>query len=264
MTDIADSGWVSGVIRPTGGKLTVVAWNPQRVRATIRATSKPVIVGPYVNSSGRVAWGESWSGGGGRVGYAWAPVAGLSSKPAMNSIAHGVKAVNPQGWILGYTPTTSPLRATLVSASGSTVTIPLPAGATSSEGMDANARNQFLLATTGPGGMRGHVWTRNTNSFQELSDAIGGRWLMLPNRFNDIGDAVGLGITLTSPIPEPMLWVEDTGYTFRELLGGAYPAGWTTMHHPLAINDHGYILGWGIHNGVEKYYVMKPVGLWHN
>ncbi len=262
LTDIADSGWVSGIIKPTGGNLTIVAWNPSRVRATIRTTTKPVVIGPFVNSSGRVAWGESFSGGNGRAGYAWAPVAGLTTNAPLTSISHAVTAVSPQGWILGSTPTASPRRATIVSASGTTQSIPLPPGATSTDGVDANARNQFLLATVGAG-IKGHIWTRSTNTFQELSDPLAGRFLLFPTRFNDIGDVVGMGTTIGSPFPEPMLWVGSTGYTFLELLGGSLPAGWTAMYQPLGINDNGYILGWGTYNGTERYYVLKPVAPWH-
>jgi hypothetical protein len=132
--------------------------------------------------------------------------------------------------------------------------------------VDANAANQFLLATVHAGTddpMRGYIWSRTTGGFLRLRSQTFGRAMCLPARFNDIGDVVGLGTTAASPLPEPMLWVGHTGYTLRELLGGSLPAGWTGMLQPLDINDNGYILGRGVFQGHERHFVMKPVGLWH-
>ncbi len=263
LTDISNAGWVAGIVRPAGGTRTIVAWNPSLVRATIQQSAGPTGRGPHVNSSGRVAWSDNPTGST-YIGYSWAPFAGVTTNAALNSVAGSLKAVTPEGWILG-TAKPSPTQATYVSASGITHTIPLPPNATRCEGMDANARGQFLLASvhSQAPGLRTYAWNRSNGALQLLANPVTGRSIQVGNRFNDIGDCIGIGFVSSSPFPEPVLWVSNNAYAFRELLGGSYPTGWTSMNVPLDINNRGVIVGWGTYNGQSRYFVMKPVLPWH-
>lgn len=264
VTDIADSGWATGCVRPTGGLLTVVAWSPSLSRATIRSTTSSVILGPYVNSSGRVAWGEYSIGAPGQSGFAWAPGSRIANNSALNSMGRGVNAVSSQGWILGTVVSES--RAAYMSAAGASYAVPLPPTATRSEGTDANAVGQFLIASFHSGqspNMRSYVWSRSSGTYRELRNPLSGRFMQLPRAFNDIGDAVGAGASPMIPIPEPMLWIGDDGYTFRELLGGQYPPGWSGFLYANDINDNGIIVGEGTYMGARSAFMMKPVLPWH-
>lgn len=252
LSDISDNGRVAGTLRAATGPRSIVSWTPAGVRATIRPAVNSVITGPFINPSGRVVWGD------GPTGYSWINGARVTSNASLNSLSRTMHDLTDDNRVVGMAAS----RATLASVTGGLVALPT-SDSTWSEAIESNQRGEFLISAATPAGLQQRIWNQSTGVSTLLVDSAHGRLMTMSRAMNDVGDVVGAGIVPGLVIPDAVLWTQGTAYSFKELLGGDYPAGWTGFLMPIDINNNGIILGIGTYQGSWRWFVMRPVSAWN-
>lgn len=256
LTDITDTGFVAGYVGYSSGARYIVQWTPEGKRNNLPRVYEAVTTGPFLNDSGRVVWGD------GDVASTWATGTRVWKTGSLAAVSRSMRGITNDNMVLGMwrgQGVLAPLSGRLVSAPATDSTI-------WNEAIEANAHGDLLVSCAESGGLRQFIWHADAvgtdGEFELLADPASWRIMTMSRAMNDLGDVVGAGVTPGVYIPDSMLWTAGTGYSFRELLGGAYPEGWTGFLMPVDINNRGTILGVGTFEGEVRWFVMRPGDEW--
>jgi uncharacterized membrane protein len=236
---VNDAGTVVGGVTESSGRFRAVIWT----------SGAPSLVGPVdslafgVNADG-VAVGRSQDRPVRWIAGAASELGAPSDPPAQ------AEGINDAGVAVGAS--TGPVTAPYVWRNGAGSSLPLPEGDTSGEAYTVN-RNGVIAGWTMPssGISRAVVW-----------DVAGAHVLATPSGWqqaaassvNTAGDVVGVAFGGEAGT-RAVIWRGGAPVDLNSLVAGA--SGWD-LNEAFQIDEAGRIVGFGVHDGVERGYLLTP------
>ncbi|HZS58216.1 MAG TPA: DUF6531 domain-containing protein [Gemmatimonadaceae bacterium] len=124
-------------------------------------------------------------------------------------------------------------------------------------GQGSSSVNDHVLATDPD---PGRAFLLSGGAMQDLG-ALPGQDMSAAYGINSAGQVVGTSFNSFPTDARAFMWSSDSGMTDLSALPDVTAAGWSVLVTARAINDSGQIVGWGVHNGLNRAYLLSPFDL---
>lgn len=256
---ISDPGQVAGVSAifdiPTGTSLPMPLLPGTYLPLALHGINDDGIAVGYVqicncsNSSGML-----------QIPYVWSPKTGGFSLPVPG--ATGASRINNQGRIVGWIGGNAAPNSYVYDLSTETFTIMssvFPGPNTKTTATDVNELGVVVGARMSANGQvsYGYTWSEETGVTMLPLPPSGYQPYVSPSGINSAGTIVG---AIFTPTASSRAFVYDDVHGIRDLHTLTTPSPGFTMMTATAINDNGWIVGYGYGGGgMYKSFVLKPV-----
>jgi hypothetical protein len=180
----------------------------------------------------------------------------LSSLPGNTGSGSYAYSINNAGWVAGsYTGSTQ----MPFIYNGTTVSVPpLFTGATAGEAKFINSSNHVGGLATYSDGLKYGYFYNGTTAYKlgTLGGSTGGITSQVRGMNN--GDVL-VGQTYSGTTGKAVIFNLDGTLVNLSNLPEVTAAGWSTLTAATGVNDQGWIVGWGTHNGLANSgFLLKP------